>query len=124
MLMLKNILLVGIGGMIGSMLRYSLFLFIGNHSFPYATLVVNVLGSLIIGIILGINMDAMGSNTLRLFLATGICGGFTTFSALSIESMQLLQQQKYVTAATYVAVSVVLGIAAAFAGFFISKHYY
>lgn len=123
MLTLKNILLVGLGGMIGSMLRYSMFLLIGNQTFPYATLVVNIAGSFLLGMILGMYADGTGSNMLRLFLATGICGGFTTFSAFSFECVQMIQQQKYIIAATYTAASIVLGIAAAFAGLLITKMY-
>src|SRR4051812_23062272 len=114
MLSLKNILLVGMGGMTGSILRYLVFIVTGAHAFPYATFIVNILGSFIIGLVFGLVLHQTSSFDWRLFLATGICGGFTTFSAFSIECVTMLQQQKYGLAATYIATSIVLGIAAAF----------
>ncbi|WP_207494321.1 fluoride efflux transporter CrcB [Aridibaculum aurantiacum] len=121
MLTIKNILMVGVGGMIGSILRFTITILVGNQSFPFATFCINIIGSFIIGIVLGMAVHQFSSNTLRLFLATGICGGFTTFAAFSIESMQMLQQQKYVVAATYITGSIVLSIAAACTGFYISR---
>lgn len=116
--MIKNLLLVGLGGGIGSMLRYASSLLIGPKLFPYATLSVNIIGSFIIGIVFAISLkDQAFSNTWKLFIATGICGGFTTFSAFSIENMSLLQSGKYGLAFTYIALSLVLGIAATWLGY-------
>jgi CrcB protein len=121
MLSLQNILAVGVGGMIGSIMRYIFTLLAGSHTFPLATFCINIVGSFAIGIIFGLALHYFASGTIKLFLATGICGGFTTFAAFSMESLQLLQQQKYILAATYIAGSIVLSLAAAFAGFAISK---
>jgi CrcB protein len=116
--MIKNLLLVGLGGGIGSMLRYGSSLLIQSKLFPYATLAVNITGSFIIGIVfaMSIKEEALLNNW-KLFLATGICGGFTTFSAFSLENMGLLQSGKYGMALTYIFLSIILGIGATFLGY-------
>ncbi len=116
--MLKNFLLVGLGGGIGSMLRYAISLLFTSRYFPYSTLAVNICGSFVIGMVLGMSLKSeyfLGN--WKLFLATGICGGFTTFSSFSAENMELLQTGKTVLAFTYIAASVVLGIIAAWLGY-------
>lgn len=121
--MIKNILLVGLGGGIGSVLRYAATLLTGFKKFPYATLSVNIIGSFIIGLVLAISMkDEHFANNWKLFLATGICGGFTTFSAFSMENMQLMQNGKTSIAFLYIVLSVVLGIAATFSGYQLFKN--
>ena len=116
--MVKNFFLVGLGGGIGSVLRYAALLFLNNKSFPLATFTVNIIGSFIIGLVLALSVkDESFLNNWKLFLATGICGGFTTFSALSAENVLLLQNGKYFIALGYIAASIVLGIAAAWLGF-------
>ena len=116
--MLKNLLLVGFGGGLGSILRYVSSLLITTKIFPYATLAVNITGSFIIGIVFALSIkDAAITNNWKLFLATGICGGFTTFSAFSLENMGLLQSSKYGLAFTYIGLSIVLGIGATFFGY-------
>ena len=116
--MLKNLLLVGFGGGLGSILRYVSSLLITTKIFPYATLAVNITGSFIIGIVFALSIkDAAITNNWKLFLATGICGGFTTFSAFSLENMGLVQSGKYGMAFTYIGLSIVLGIAATFLGY-------
>jgi len=118
--MIKNLLLVGLGGAIGSMLRYAGSVLISSKTFPYATLTVNIIGSFIIGIIFAISIkEEVLFNNWKLFLATGICGGFTTFSAFSLENMSLLQSGKYGMAFTYVGLSILLGIGATFSGYLI-----
>jgi CrcB protein len=116
--MLKEYLLVGIGGGIGAMLRYLIYISFKSTNFPYATLVVNIVGCFIIGLIIGFGSKEINfSNNLKLFFATGICGGFTTFSAFSIENIIFLQTGRYALALFYIAASVILGIAAAWFGF-------
>ena len=116
--MIKNLLLVGLGGGIGSMLRYASSLLISSKIFPFATLFVNIIGSFIIGAILAISIkDEIFLTNWKLFIATGICGGFTTFSAFSLENMGLLQNGKYGIAAVYICSSIVLGVIAAFLGY-------
>ena len=120
-MLLKNIILVGFGGMIGSIMRYLVSYFVKHDSFPYATLIVNIAGSLLIGSIMGIASKQEGFANWRLFLATGICGGFTTFSAFAWENMQLLQQQRYGTFILYAGISLILGLAAVTTGYLITK---
>lgn len=118
--MVKNLLLVGLGGGLGSMLRYAASLLMGARSLPVATLSVNIIGSFIIGIVFAISAkDEAFANSWKLFVATGICGGFTTFSAFSVENMGLLQSGKYSLAFAYIALSIVLGIGATFLGYFV-----
>ncbi len=120
-MLLKNIILVGLGGMIGSVLRYLAAVLIRHESFPYATFTVNILGSLLIGAIMGIAARQEGFANWRLFLATGICGGFTTFSAFAWENMQFLNQQRYMAFVIYTGASLILGLAAVTVGYWITK---
>ena len=116
--MIKNLLLVGLGGCIGSMLRYLAWYFFKSPNFPVPTLMVNIAGSIVIGIVIGLSIKDPGfSNNWKLFLATGICGGFTTFSAFSIESLQMMMDGKYLLSSVYIMASIILGIAATWIGF-------
>ncbi|MBC3538364.1 fluoride efflux transporter CrcB [Rufibacter sediminis] len=114
--MIKHILLVGIGGAVGSILRYLTALFVSKYYaniFPLATFTANVVGCLLIGLFIGfLNRYYQADADLRLLLATGFCGGYTTFSAFSAESLHLLQQGNYLIALTYVGVSVVFSLLA------------
>ncbi|GAB2823450.1 fluoride efflux transporter FluC [Ferruginibacter profundus] len=116
--MFKNFLLVGLGGALGSMLRYATSLLISFKTFPFATLTINIVGSFIIGLVLAFSLkDEAFLNNWKLFLATGLCGGFTTFSAFSAENVVLLQNEKYLLALLYIVISIIAGIAAAWLGF-------
>ena len=118
--MLKQFLLVGLGGALGSMARYGVALLIPSRSFPYATLAVNIAGCFIIGLVLAMSIkDESFLQHWKLFLAAGICGGFTTFSAFSLENMEMLQNGRLWLAIIYVFLSIVLGIAASFLGYFL-----
>ena len=119
--MIKNLFIVGLGGAIGSMARFLSYQFIKSNSSFLTTLTINIVGSLIIGIVFGIGLkNSNFENNWKLFLATGICGGFTTFSAFSIENIQLIQEGKWSWSLLYILSSIVLGISAAFFGFKIS----
>jgi fluoride exporter len=116
--MFKNFLLVGLGGALGSMLRYAAYLLFTTKNFPAATFAVNIAGSFIIGWVLALSVkDELFLTNWKLFLATGICGGFTTFSAFSAENMVLLQNGKHAVALLYITLSIVLGIGAAWLGY-------
>ncbi len=118
--MIKNLFIVGLGGGIGSIIRYAASLLINSKLFPYATLAVNITGSFIIGLVFALTIKEAGfSNNWKLFLATGICGGFTTFSAFSLENMGLLQNGRIGMAGTYILLSVILGILATFLGYWL-----
>jgi fluoride exporter len=115
---MKHFLLVGLGGAIGSILRYGSSLLIPAKSFPASTLLVNVAGSFIIGAVWALSIKSQWfSDSWKLFLATGICGGFTTFSTFSLENMQLLQQGKYALLTLYIGSSICLGLLAVMAGY-------
>lgn len=118
-MMIRDLLLVGAGGALGSMLRYGgnlLHLYDGK-SFPVTTFLINIIGSFVIGLVIGYSFKNGSSASWKLFLATGICGGFTTFSAFSFENLSLLQNGKIFLSLLYVVSSVVLGIAAAWLGY-------
>lgn len=123
--MSRIFLLVGIGGFIGSVARYYSQQFLARSIpsvLPYATLAVNILGCFLIGIIYGLsNRGNLLSPDWRIFLATGFCGGFTTFSAFSYESLSLMQDGEYLYLAIYVAASVLFGLTATFLGILLIK---
>ncbi len=118
---MNNIILVGAGGALGSMMRYGTSIIIGSRIFPLATLTVNIAGSFIIGILLGLSSKNSLSDFGWKFLAVGVCGGFTTFSAFSLEGFKLLQQQKYFIFLMYILVSITAGLLFTYAGYLISK---
>ncbi|APX99664.1 camphor resistance protein CrcB [Lacinutrix venerupis] len=123
---MKNILLVFIGGGFGSVMRYLLGKFLNNseNGIPYGTFAANILGSLLIGIILGI---ALKNNTLTqnhtLLLATGFCGGFTTFSTFAYENHVFLKAGDFTSFAIYTISSFVMGFLAVFGGMYLAKSF-
>jgi fluoride exporter len=108
------LLAVALGGAAGSVARYvtTLALTPLTTTFPYATLLVNVLGSFLIGYFSRVFSTPEHDPVMRLALTTGLCGGFTTFSALSAETVTLLQQGRTGRAMTYIALSLALGLGA------------
>ena len=109
--MIKSILLVALGGGVGSVCRY-LISILNTTSYPWGTFAVNILGSLLIGLLVGCVNKGSLSPELKLLLVTGFCGGFTTFSTFSKESLSLLQSGQLSTFLFYVLLSLLLGIAA------------
>ncbi len=110
-----NCLLVGAGGMVGTIGRYLLGLLPikAQSGFPIITLGINLIGAFCIGLIVAFSTRSGNTNPqLVLFLKVGICGGFTTFSTFSLEAMQLLQNGKLVVALSYMILSVALCVAA------------
>ena len=121
----RIVLLVGIGSFIGGVCRYYSQQIITRFlpsPLPYGTLAVNITGCFLIGIIYGLSERGnMLSPEWRLFLATGFCGGFTTFSTFSYESMNLVHDREFLYLALYVGLSVMLGFAATYLGSLIIK---
>jgi CrcB protein len=122
---MKNIILVGIGGMGGSIARYltaTYFTKLIPSAFPYGTFAVNIIGCLVIGVIFGLaGRFSWFTSDWRIFLATGFCGGYTTFSSFAIENVQLIQQSNYFTFALYSVGSFALGLLAVFIGLSLVK---
>lgn len=123
--MLKTIGLVFLGGGIGSSFRYLNTAWIGKYfpsHFPIATLVTNITGCLLIGILLGIaERQHFTSSDFKFFFVTGVCGGYTTFSAFSAESLNMLQNGQQFQAILYIAASLFIGILMTWLGFLIAK---
>jgi len=117
-------LLVFIGGGFGSVLRYAIgrFMTNSNNGIPYATLLVNIIGSLLIGMILGLSLkNSFFSEQQTLLLATGFCGGFTTFSAFAFENSIFIKNGDYFNFALYTILSIILAVIAVFIGLFLVK---
>ena len=121
---MKQLLLVFIGGGFGSVARYLLGKFLNSpeSGIPYGTFAANILGSLIIGIVLGLaaKNEALTQNQ-TLLLATGFCGGFTTFSTFAYENHVFLKSGDFMTFAFYTIASFVLAFLAVFGGIYFSK---
>ena len=114
---MKNVLLVGFGGAFGSIIRYLISSAYSkyqpsNIGFPYPTFIANMIGCILIGMLMAyilkdINIE---KDTFKLLLVTGFCGGFTTFSSFSFETIQLIQNQQTTTAIIYVCMSIIIGL--------------
>lgn len=114
-----RLLVVSLGGVLGSLARYGVSVLVSQWSagdFPWATLIVNILGCLAIGFVASSRTVAAGPSWLRLFLIAGILGGFTTFSAFALETGVLLDSGRVALALTYVLASVAFGLLAVRAG--------
>ena len=121
--MIKQFLLVGLGGALGSMLRYATSLLTAKYDandFPVATFITNVLGCLLIGILIGY-FSKNGNQSLSFLLITGFCGGYTTFSTFAAENVAMWQNQNYLTLLIYTVASVLLGCLAVGFGLMLSK---
>ena len=117
---------VGIGGAIGSIARYGSGVLVGrvwSSSFPLATMLVNIAGSLLMGLFIGwlARSTPAWQADARLFFAVGVLGGFTTLSSFSLDTVVLLERGEIGQAALYVAVSVAVSIAALFAGLWVMR---
>ncbi|WP_421091306.1 fluoride efflux transporter CrcB [Pseudochrobactrum sp. MP213Fo] len=125
-----NFLIVFLGAGLGGAARYAVSVllarFTGFTVFPVATFTVNIIGSLLMGLLIGYfaarsDMGGVLAQNWKLFLTTGIMGGFTTFSAFSLETVLLLERGDGVTALVYVLSSVILGAAALLAGLYLMR---
>jgi fluoride exporter len=121
-------LAVAIGGALGSVLRFAAVVYLTpllNSKFPVGTFIVNIVGSLLIGIAYVILAEkAVLSVEWRLFFITGVLGGFTTFSAFSLELLQLWQAGQVLTATVYASSSVILGLVMAFIGMALTQKFF
>ena len=119
------VLWVALGGAIGSATRHGVNVWSGRMlgmAFPWHTLIVNVLGCLLMGVLVELMALRLNvSNDIRAFLTTGLLGGFTTFSAFALDFALLVERKTYGLAAAYAAGSVVLSLAAVFAGLYLVR---
>lgn len=122
---MKTIFYIALGGGLGSVLRYLTSLFFAKFqwgNFPLGTFVANILGCFLIGVFFGyFEKQSVSSQELRFFLITGVCGGYTTFSAFSNENIQLIHNNQIGTAFLYTAVSIIIGFGMTFLGLLITK---
>ena len=120
-----KLLIVGLGGFLGSVARYLTAKFVDDKlgpPFPYGTLTVNILGSFLLGMIYIMALRKAGlTENGRLFLGVGFCGGFTTFSAFALENFTLMQEKFVGTSLLYISVSVIGGILALAAGVWVGR---
>lgn len=122
-----DILWIGFGGFLGTVARYGAAIAFETKAavgFPFATFLVNIIGSLLLGIIVGAANDSFFINPkLKLFLTIGFCGAFTTFSTLMLESYNLIKANQLTTLALYTTLSVILGFLSLYAGILIGKFF-
>ena len=118
-----RILLVAAGGALGAVARYGVGRILPGGGWPHATLTVNVVGGLLMGLLAGwlAFRGGVEQESVRLFAAVGVLGGFTTFSAFSLETAQMIERGRLGPAAAYVGLSVVLSVAALFVGLMIAR---
>ena len=113
--------LVGVGGLIGASSRYAVGRWVndmaGNPAFPYGTLAVNVIGCLLIGVLAGLaaTRTILGVDT-RAFLIVGVLGGFTTYSAFGLETVELIRRGEFFVGLSNVVLQITLGLAAVWVG--------
>ena len=122
---MQQIFLVFIGGGIGSALRYIIGLRFNQETIPYGTLTVNVIGSLLIGLLMGFYLKTVNHSLTEnqiAFMAVGFFGGFTTFSSFMYENLQFLFNEQYFRFVGYTLLSLILGFLAVFLGFLWGKH--
>lgn len=123
--MVKSLFIVGMGGFIGTVLRFLISRYIQDSFtsvFPWSTFIINISGSFLIGIFYGISeKDNFMSPEWRIFLTVGICGGFTTFSSLSNDAFILLQSKELFRFSLYISLSFFLGLFAVFIGRHLTK---
>lgn len=118
---------VGIGGALGAMARYGVTVGVGKllgPEFPFGTLLVNVLGSLLMGILVGLGAHHWNmTQEMRTFMAVGVLGGFTTFSAFTMDAVNLMQRQMLPEAMIYIVASVALSVLVLMLGMILTRHF-
>lgn len=113
---------VGIGGALGAVLRYAISLLPFKGGFPVLTLITNAAGAVAIGVIAGAAARKGLPDNAVLFLKTGVCGGFTTFSTFSLEAYNLLEQGQIKMSVLYIVLSIVFCLAGVAAGMYAAEH--
>lgn len=123
---MRDLIFIFLGGGLGSIVRFSIGKWIGSlhsHHFPYSTLVANIAACFILGVVIGLaDHKQIISPTARLFWTVGFCGGFSTFSTFSAETISLLQSGFHLSTALYVMGSLLFCITATYAGLYLGEH--
>lgn len=123
---MKFIAYAALGGAIGASGRYLVGLLavrLLGIGFPYGTFIVNIVGALLMGVLIeALALRFQGSSELRTLLATGVLGGFTTFSAFSLEVANMIERDQWYAAMFYACASVVFSVAALFAGLYLGRY--
>ena len=120
---MQAIIFVGIGGFIGSVSRYLLSQIPINSTYPIMTMLINILGAFIIGFVSELLRERVEINTnTPLFLTSGFCGGFTTFSTFSLETLRLFQTDRHFTAIVYSCLSVITCLFAVWLGMVLARY--
>lgn len=117
--MIRTIVIVGTGGFIGSVMRYLLQVYIENKllsTFPLATMIANISGSLLIGIVFGLAEKSLMNSDWRIFLSVGICGGFTTFSAFAFNNFNMIKEHTWNQLFLNIGGTMIFGILAVYLG--------
>jgi len=119
-------LLVAVGGAIGSVLRYGTGVFVGSlwrNPFPLGTLLINIIGSLVMGLFVGLMARLLPTwqNDARLFFAVGVLGGFTTFSSFSLDAITMIERGDLALAVLYILLSVVIAVPALYIGLVVMR---
>jgi len=124
---MTHLLIVAAGGALGAVARYGVgafaFRLFPASTWPWGTLAVNTVGGLLMGLVTGwlAFRGGLNSESIRLFAAVGVLGGFTTFSAFSLETALMIERRQFAMAWSYIALSVVLSIAALFVGLMVAR---
>lgn len=119
---MKDLLMVGIGGFMGSVLRYKVGVLIATKNtsaFPWGTFTVNLVGAFLIGLLISSALKSQQTTTL--LLVTGFCGGFTTFSTFALENLKLLQSGQWLIFLSYALFSLIGGIVLCYGGYFMGS---
>ncbi|MGE0019613.1 MAG: fluoride efflux transporter CrcB [Draconibacterium sp.] len=122
--MLRTVLLVGAGGFIGSVMRYLLQVFVEkgmSSTFPLGTLIANIAGSFLIGIVFALAEKQIMNAEWRLFMSVGICGGFTTFSAFAFNNFNMIKEHTWNQLLLNVGGNLILGVIAVYLGIILVK---
>ncbi len=123
---MKFIAYAALGGAIGASGRYLVGLLavrLFGLGFPYGTFIVNIIGALLMGVLIeALALRFQGSSELRTLLATGVLGGFTTFSAFSLEVANMIERDQWYAALFYACASVIFSVAALFAGLYLGRY--
>jgi CrcB protein len=117
--MFRTVIIVGTGGFIGSVMRYLLQVFIENKllsTFPLATMIANIIGSFIIGVVFALAEKSLMNSDWRIFMSVGICGGFTTFSAFAFNNFNMIKEHTWNQLFLNIGGTMILGILAVYLG--------